>query len=163
MIRYLRFYLGTQNIRLYSHMSAPPPCGTNWCQLWSTENWRGGRAPWLTFCRRNNLLLIKMLLMPCIENSHLNGVIGLVEVDDSAKSRSEQQSKGFSVAWFVLWINPTGFDYSGFRYGTNLLMGRGCTCCMLGMKSGVGEEELWITLGSKQKCDHPAFCIFDLA
>lgn len=43
-----------------------------------------------------------------------------------------------------------GFDYSGFRYGTNLLMGRGCTCCMLGMRSGVGEEELWVTMAQSR-------------
>lgn len=96
-----------------------------------------------------------MLLIPYIENSLLSGVIGPVEADDSVESRSEQQRKGFSVAWFVLWINPTGFDYSGFRYGGNLLLGRGCTCCLFGMRSGLGEEEPLVTRAQSESAIDP--------
>lgn len=81
--------------------------------------------------------LIKMLLLPYIGNSHLSAIIGLMEVDGSTKKKEkkntiEQRSKG--LVWLGLYYEliPQDLVIVVFRYGTNLLMGKGRTCCMLG-------------------------------
>lgn len=66
--------MGTKYSILFPHVgSTDTNCGAK-------KIARGGRAP---FCRRNKSLLIKMLLIAYIENSHLSGVIGLTTTKSS--------------------------------------------------------------------------------